>query len=373
MSRTNTPLMLLLMLLYAFSMKAQEAKIEYIAHASFLIESDQGTKVLLDPYHSYNQMGYTFPDNVTTDFVLITHPHFDHDASKYLGEHTPVFREAGTYQFKDIQFKGIPSNHAGAERMKDSGNQLYNIIWVVTVGTTKIAHLGDNEVLTPAEVALLDGVDYIIGPANDAYYELFKKATYIPNHYLLPEITKHTNWMKPVDDWLQDKKEVKRLDSNTLELGGKGVKSGILVFQPSKDVKEWSREYYEALALLNEGFAAYRASKKPEDGLPAMEKLIISAPHVVDGYLYKASFLFPSKDFSGVIETLEKGFANVPDMDWGTEARMHGMLADAYMETDQKKRAYKHYLWIVRHDHMANTKTIQTAKTFIAKHFPKGL
>ena len=344
---------------------AQNAKIEYIAHAAFVIESDNGTRVLIDPYHSYRQMGYTFPDDIQTDFILITHPHYDHDASRYFSENTPTFREPGNYQFKDIHFKGIASQHAFAEQIGKSGNQAYNTIWVVTIGDIQIAHLGDNEVPTPEEVQLLQEVDYIIGPTQDKYQNLFTETTYIPNHYLLPEISKHTNWMQPVNQWLEGKERVARLGSNILPLSSKNNTSNILVFQPSGKVREWPQRYYDALAAINKGFTAFDTSKKPDDGLPYMEKAISLAPFTADGYLYAASFLQQKKNHIAVIELLGKAFASIPDMDWGMEVRIRKMLADAYVATDQKALAYNNYLWIARHERIANKNTMEAAKMFI--------
>jgi len=220
--RLRTIFTLLGMFFWTF-IKAQNAKIEYIAHAAFIIESSRGTRVLIDPYHSYRRMGFTFPKNIEVDFTLITHPHYDHDASMYVSENTPVYREAGEYSFKDISFKGIASKHSHAERIKKSGNQSYNTIWLVDVGDVQIAHLGDNEVLTKEEVELLTGVDYIIGHPNDAHFAVFDEGTYIPNHYLLPEITEHTNWMQPIDGWLKGKEGVVKLDSNNWNLKVKRI------------------------------------------------------------------------------------------------------------------------------------------------------
>ena len=355
----------------------QTAKIEYIAHAAFVLESEQGTRVLIDPYHSYNQMGYTFPDNIDVDFVLITHPHFDHDASKYVGANTPVFREAGTYQFKDINFYGIGSNHAFYKQIAARGSQAYNTIWVVEIGGKRIAHLGDNAVPTPEEVEKLATVDFIIGHPNDAVLALFPDKTYIPNHYLLPEITKHTNWMQAVDDWLEDKTNVTRLPSNVYQLSQPNPK-GIVVFQPSAAVKEWSPEYYQTLDLIKTALARFReTSDKPEENkdmaaiLSLMDKAIETAPYVFDGYLNKATLLSGQKQYAPLITTLEKGFACVPDIDWGREARAHQLLAEAYVAVDRKKDAYNHYLWIVRHERIVNKNALEAAMTFIKDFRPK--
>lgn len=356
------------LLLLCFALTAigysQVAKIEYIAHAAFILESEQGTRILIDPYHSYNQMGYTFPDGIEVDAVLITHPHYDHDASKYVSENTPVFREAGNYKVQDISFYGIASNHAFYERIAASGNQAYNTIWVVTIGEKQFAHLGDNAIPTPDEVAQLKDVDFIIGHPNDEVLRLFPGKTYIPNHYLLPQVTKHTNWMQPLDGWLEDKTQVHKLERNSFTLNQEN-KAEILVFKPSIDVKEWSPQYYEALGLMKEASTNFRENKDLNTAIVLMDKAIVLSPSIFEGYLSKARLLSSEKKYVQIIATLEKGLASATDIDWGREARAHQLLANAYLALEQNDKAYNHYLWIVRHHRIVNTKILETAKAFV--------
>lgn len=362
----------LFVLVFCNFVNSQNAKIEYIAHAAFVIESANGTRVLIDPYHSYRQMGFTFPEQINADITLITHPHYDHDASMYMSENSPVYREAGEYRFKDISFKGIASKHSHAERIAKSGNQSYNTIWIVAVGDVQIAHLGDNEVLTKDEVELLAGVDYIIGHPNDEHLAVFDEVTYIPNHYLLPEVTKHTNWMQPVAGWLEGKDGVVKLESNIHPLKKEKKTADILVFKPSPIVKEWSQNYYDTLAAIAEGIALSKKSENSDDALIAMDKAIRLTPYVMDGYLNKALLLLKKDDHAGSILILEKAFAQVPDMDWGNQARAHKILADAYSATNQKELAYHQYLWLSRHNRIVNINVIEEAVTFIAA-YEKGM
>ena len=69
---------------------AAQVTLEYIAHASFVLEASNGQRLIIDPYNSERWLGYTFPESVTADYVLVTHPHYDHDASYYF--RAPVFR-----------------------------------------------------------------------------------------------------------------------------------------------------------------------------------------------------------------------------------------------------------------------------------------
>ena len=58
-------------------------EIEYIAHAAFLLRAEDGTELLIDPYASRVWLGYDWPRGIEPDAVLITHPHYDHDAGRY--------------------------------------------------------------------------------------------------------------------------------------------------------------------------------------------------------------------------------------------------------------------------------------------------
>jgi hypothetical protein len=347
---------------------AQTAKIEYIAHATFVIESSQGTRVLIDPYHSYSQLGYTFPTDIKTDFILITHPHFDHDGSKSFSENTPVYRAPGTYAYNDIKFYGIASKHAGWESMESRGRLSHNTIWVVEVGTIKIAHLGDNKILSPEEVNSLDDVDYVIGhPEDESLAQFPSNIVYIPNHYLLPEISKHKNWMDPIDGWLENKKEVTRLDGNTFEFKSDKKTSRILVFKPSNKVKEWPKNYYDALTIIQDGYKEYTTSKNTDTFLIELDKVIALSPNTIEGYSYKASFLSNLEKYSDVINVLEKAFVKVPEIDWSTEIRLRKTLAQAYEKLGQKEQAYNQYLWLYKQADIIDTKTMNTAKEFITQ------
>ena len=83
-----------------------DVDVEYIAHACFVVTSSEGTRVVIDPYNSSRWLGYHFPDSVEADVVLVTHPHYDHDASYYWGDSTPVFREPGSARVGDVELLG---------------------------------------------------------------------------------------------------------------------------------------------------------------------------------------------------------------------------------------------------------------------------
>jgi len=72
----------------SLEVRPSELRIEYIAHACFRIHSPDGMQLLVDPYASREWLGYDFPPNVEADAILITHPHYDHDAGQWKGHAT---------------------------------------------------------------------------------------------------------------------------------------------------------------------------------------------------------------------------------------------------------------------------------------------
>ena len=141
-------------------------ELAYIAHACFVIESPStGTRILIDPYNGYahNWLGYSFPEGVRADAVLVTHPHYDHDATYYIGGRPLVFREPGAYSVRDIVIQGVEGRHA-----KGYGRAFgqLNTIWLVEVGGVRIVHLGDNGPLDADVVERLGRVDVLMVPID---------------------------------------------------------------------------------------------------------------------------------------------------------------------------------------------------------------
>ena len=54
-------------------------KLKYLAHASFLITSDSGIRIVTDPYTPDKRLRYA-PVNEPADIVTVSHDHGDHNA-----------------------------------------------------------------------------------------------------------------------------------------------------------------------------------------------------------------------------------------------------------------------------------------------------
>ncbi|MFQ5788203.1 MAG: MBL fold metallo-hydrolase [Thermodesulfobacteriota bacterium] len=206
-------------------------KIEYIAHASFRIHSPDGKRIIIDPYASQIWLGYNFPKDLATDAVLITHPHYDHDAGQSRGRPFPwpkrirVLRDPGKYAVGDISIQGVKGKHADPYG-KEFGQ--INTIWVMNIAGLRIAHLGDNGPLSNDAIEKIGRVDILMIPI-DALYHILKEVeiqailsalnpkVIIPMHYQIPELEPSLDNPKnlgPIDPWLKDKKNVLRLENN---------------------------------------------------------------------------------------------------------------------------------------------------------------
>lgn len=177
-------------------------EIEYIAHASFLMRAGDGTELLIDPFASQDWLGYDWPDGIDPDAVLVTHPHYDHDAGRFREMPFPwapemlVIDAPGTHTIGDFTVTGIAGKHADPYGMEFG--QL-NTIMVVEVAGLRIVHLGDNGPLTDEMVEGLGRVDVLMMPADADYHILSEEETQavldvlqprivIPMHYRIPDL-----------------------------------------------------------------------------------------------------------------------------------------------------------------------------------------
>ena len=65
--------------------------IQHIGHAEFLIETENGVKIVTDPYDA--SCGYPL-HIITADIALVSHHHHDHDAVENL-QGNPLIIDSG--------------------------------------------------------------------------------------------------------------------------------------------------------------------------------------------------------------------------------------------------------------------------------------
>lgn len=235
---------------------AGQVAVEYIAHSCFRIHTAKGTRLLIDPYASHVWLGYDFPARLAADAVLITHPHYDHDADVLLGQQPPpwtpavrVLRDPGHYKIADVTITGIRGKHADPWG-KEFGQT--NTIWLLEVDGLRIAHVGDNGPLTEATLHELGRVDILMLPIDSKYHilkaaeiEAIRKALHprvlIPMHYRIPDLEPSPDSpqdLGDIDPWLAGQENVVQLYSSiaTFTAGSLLPAQAVVVFPHSRKV-----------------------------------------------------------------------------------------------------------------------------------------
>lgn len=212
-------------------LKAGEVAIEYVAHSCFRIHT-KGARILIDPFASHLWLGYDFPRSLAADAVLITHPHYDHDADVLIGHQPPpwasdvrVMRDPGAYKVSGVAITGIRGKHGGPWG-KEFGQT--NTIWLLEVDGLRIAHVGDNGPLSEANLKELGRVDILMLPIDakrhilkDAEIDEIRKALHprvlTPMHYRLPDLEPSGDFpqgLGEISPWLAGQTNVVQLESN---------------------------------------------------------------------------------------------------------------------------------------------------------------
>ncbi|MCD6358885.1 MAG: MBL fold metallo-hydrolase, partial [Dehalococcoidia bacterium] len=93
-------------------------KIKWLGHASFLITSDDGTKIITDPYVVGDGISYGEIRELA-DIVTISHQHADHSNAAAVRGNPQVITKPEKKKVKGINIKGVASYHdksSGKER-----------------------------------------------------------------------------------------------------------------------------------------------------------------------------------------------------------------------------------------------------------------
>lgn len=135
-----------------------------IGHAEFLLELENGMRLVTDPYD--NACGYPLLP-LRADALLVSHQHHDHNATENVQGFAQIIDTAGQHTLApDVHVTAIPCFHdevQGAKRGK-------NLMFLIEAEGLRIAHLGDLGHLPTAEqIAVLSPVDVLMLPVGGYY------------------------------------------------------------------------------------------------------------------------------------------------------------------------------------------------------------
>ena len=211
-------------------------KIKWLGHASFLITSAAGIRIITDPYQTKPGLDYG-EINEAADIVTISHEHADHNHAAAVRGNPQVLR--GTAEAKGISFRSIPVHHdsaGGTQRGK-------NTIFCFTVDGVKVCHLGDlGHALSDKQAAEVGEVDVLLAPVGGFFTvdaatasrigEQLKARVIIPMHF---RNSKCTFPISEVDEFLAGKQQVTRSESSEAEFRADELPAStqIIVLKPA--------------------------------------------------------------------------------------------------------------------------------------------
>jgi L-ascorbate metabolism protein UlaG (beta-lactamase superfamily) len=196
-------------------------QIKWLGHASFLITARDKKRILTDPYTAGNGINYG-PINESSDIVTKSHNHSDHNNTKAIKGNPIILAEAGLHSAQGIELRAIPVFHDEVQGSK-RGNDL---IFCFKMDGMKLCHLGDlGHLLDKQQLSAIGPVDILFIPVGGYFTIDAKEATAVarsinpklifPMHYKTPK-TEYP--IAGVDEFLKDKKNVRRMNSIEFEV-----------------------------------------------------------------------------------------------------------------------------------------------------------
>jgi len=213
-------------------------KIKWLGHASFLITSRDGLRVITDPYTVGGGIDYS-PIRETADVVVVSHDHSDHNNVSTVQGKPEVVKGSGKKTAKSIQFKGVGTSHDAAQG-KQRGT---NTVFCFTIDDMRLCHLGDlGHVLGPGQVTEIGAVDILFVPVGGFFTidasvasqvcDQLKPKIVIPMHF---KTAKCAYPLAGVEDFLKGKKNVRKVPGSEAEFEHEKLPAAteIVVLQPA--------------------------------------------------------------------------------------------------------------------------------------------
>ena len=213
-------------------------KVKWLGHASFLISSEAGLKIITDPYPQGSGLSYA-PINEAVNIVTMSHDHFDHNDVSSVPGKPQVITGIGVKKIKGVQFKGVDTYHDDSQGKERGANTAF----CFTLDGIKLCHLGDlGHRLSQEQIAEIGSIDILLIPIGGVFTidakmagkvsDDLKPKVVMPMHYK----TAKCDWpLNTIDDFLADRKNLKQLNLSEIEFkaGKLPEVTEIVVLQPA--------------------------------------------------------------------------------------------------------------------------------------------
>lgn len=176
-----------------------------IGHAMFLIELENGMRIVTDPYDA--SCGYPVLP-VAADVVLVSHGHHDHNAVETLPGTPRVIAAAGEYELAEgVRVVAVEADHDDAGGAKRGKTLLFSL----RAEGLNAVHLGDlGHLPTGAQCSRIGRADVLMTPVGGYYTidavqakaaaELLQARVVLPMHY---KTAANADWpIAPAEDFL---------------------------------------------------------------------------------------------------------------------------------------------------------------------------
>jgi len=213
-------------------------KVKWLGHSCFLITSEEGTRLITDPYTVGAGISYSAIKE-SADIVTVSHEHGDHNNVSAVKGSPQVIKGSGAKTAAGIEFNGIATYH-DESRGREKGA---NTVFCFTVDGVRLCHLGDlGHLLSPEQAAAVGAVDILFIPVGGFFTidaatasqvcQQLKPKVIIPMHFKTPKCAYP---ISTVDSFLKGKERVRRWDKGEAEFraGELPAESEIVVLAPA--------------------------------------------------------------------------------------------------------------------------------------------
>ncbi len=131
-------------------------KIKWFGQSCFSLTAENGTKIVMDPYH--NMLGYKLPE-IDALIVTISHNHGDHNNVRAVKGDFVLIKEPGVFSQAGIGIKGVQTFHDNVSGTIRGKNIVYNF----KIDGLNVCHCGDlGHLLSLEQINEIGKVDILL-------------------------------------------------------------------------------------------------------------------------------------------------------------------------------------------------------------------